>query len=222
MNDYVSVMLPLVRPLLVKLGVFFGLLACALLALWGLERWQEPTWKQQQSGVQVAQSQLSQANTDLADIERLAAGFQRSQQSGLVGGSPRAGWIEDLQRLAAEARLDPLMTYTLAAPVAVASAGGGAAKVARHELAVQFKGVHDIEALQLVGRFLALYPHTARLHGCDMGGATDQGMNVGCRIHLLHIDTAAASAGVPGAPATGSAGLPPAAFNRPPMPGGRP
>ncbi len=209
MNDPVAVLLPLVRPLLVKLGVFFGLLACVLMALWGVERWQEPTWKQKQSGVQVAQSQLSQANTDLADIDRLAADFLRSQQSGLVGGSPRAGWIEDLQRLATEARLDPLMTYTLAAPVAVTSASGGgsAAKVARHELAVQFKGVHDIEALQLVGRFLALYPHTARLNGCEMGGATDQGMSVGCRIHLLHIDTAAGAS---------------APLNGPPTPGVRP
>ena len=185
---YWSVMLPLIRPVLVKVAGFFALLVLGLCAVWGLEQWQAPTWKTAQQRMQSAQSVLTQANTDLADIERLRGEFNRHSQSGLVGGAPRAGWIEDLQRLAGRLGLEAVLTYTLASPVNVNVGGASAGKVTRHELNVSVASVHELEALSLVQQFVDLYPDTAQLTACEFSSPSETGLVLACKVNLLHID----------------------------------
>lgn len=192
--SYWSIMLPLVRPLLVKVGVAFAVVILCIAAAWGLEQWQSPDWKSAQARMQSAQSSVNQANTDLADIERLRGEFARHSQSGLVGGAPRAGWIEDLQRIAAGIGLTPYLTYTLASPVNVKLGAEGVGRVTRHELSVSLVSVHEIEGMRLVQQFLQLYPNTARLKTCEFTSPADAGLTLNCKVNLLHIDTGPAPA----------------------------
>lgn len=187
-TTYWAVMLPLVRPVLVKAAWFFALLLACLGAVWGIEQWQSPTWKTAQQRMQSAQSALTLANTDLADIERLRDEFARHSQSGLVGGAPRAGWIEDLQRLAGGRGLEPVMTYILASPVSVSIGGAAPGKVTRHELSISLTSVHELEGLTLIQQFVDLYPDTAQLTACDFSAPSEDGLAVACKINLLHID----------------------------------
>lgn len=190
MTSYWSIMFPLVRPLLVKVGWFFAAALLSFGAVWGMEQWQAPQWKSAQRTMQTAQSSLTQANIDLADIEKLGDEFARHSQSGLVGGAPRAGWIEDLQRLAGTMGLEPVMTYNLASPVAVNVTTTAQAKVTRHELSVSVTSVHELEGLRLIQQFVDLYPDTAQLTGCEFSAPTDAGLVLSCKIHLLHIEPA--------------------------------
>lgn len=191
MTSYWAIMLPLVRPLLVKVGWFFAAAVLGFGAVWGMEQLQAPHWKSAQQAMQSAQTTLNQANADLADIEKLGDEFAKHSQSGLVGGAPRAGWIEDLQRLAGSMGLEPVLTYTLASPVAVNVASAAQARVTRHELSVSLTSVHELEGLKLIQQFVNLYPDTAQLAACEFTSPTDAGLAIGCKINLLHIESGA-------------------------------
>ena len=188
MNAYWTIMLPLVRPLLVKVGIFFAAVALCLAVLWWLEQWQLPQWKSAQKDMQGVQSSLTQANMDFADIEKLGDEFARYSQSGLVGGAPRAGWIEDLQRIAGSMGLESVLSYNLASPVPVMVATTSQARVTRHELSVSIASVHELESLQLVQQFVDLYPDTAQLASCEFAAPTESGLMLSCKINLLHIE----------------------------------
>ncbi len=189
MSNYWAVMLPLIRPLLMRVALFFAVAIVGLGAVWGVEQWQTPRWKSAQQSMQAANSSVSQANVDLADVERLSDDFARYRQSGAVGGAPRAGWIEDLQRLAGSMGLEPVMTYNLASPVVVTTASTGSAKVTRHALTVSINSVHELEGLKLVQAFVGMYPYAAQLSSCEFNAPTDVGMAITCKVNLLHIDS---------------------------------
>ncbi len=105
------------------------------------------------------------------------ARYKQLVAAGLVGGEPRAIWVEDLLRTAREQGLQERISFTLAAPEAVTLAGADTApaQVKRHVLEYSLSRVHDIEALQFIQRFHQ--DHASRLpaHGLQAGAAHARG-----------------------------------------------
>ncbi len=190
MNDLGSAVLPLVRPWLLRLGLAVALLGVVWGGLYATHDWLKPDWQQAQAQRQAAQARLDEARTDQKDIDTHRRTYDSLRASGLLGGEPRALWVESLLRTASDMGLQGQVSFNLATPVAVdlpqAQAVGG--RVTRHVLEFSLKGVHEVEALQLVDRYVAAHEGVARLMGCTFDGPTPQGLALQCRVNFLHID----------------------------------
>lgn len=190
LNVSMAVLLPLLRPALVRLG----LLACVLCVLWGAlyvaQRWFKPSWETAQFDLQTAQSLLNEAKSDQNDLDTHRRTYESLKASGLLGGDPRAVWVEDLQRVAADMGLSERVSFTLSSPQAIelplADAVG--ARVSRHVLEYTLDRVHDEEALRFVDRFVGSHEGVARLMGCTFEHPTLEGLLVRCHVNFLHIE----------------------------------
>lgn len=54
-------------------------------------------WQQAQSQLQAAQGQLGEAQADQTDLDTHRRTYEVLKTSGLLGGEPRAIWVEDLR-----------------------------------------------------------------------------------------------------------------------------
>ncbi|MGL4435129.1 MAG: hypothetical protein ACRCVM_04695, partial [Giesbergeria sp.] len=73
-------------------------LLVAVLALWGVRHFLYPGWQQAEAAQQAAQGQLEEARAEQADVQNHLGQYQQMVAAGLVGGEPRAVWVEDLLR----------------------------------------------------------------------------------------------------------------------------
>jgi hypothetical protein len=183
---------PLVRPLAIKWGALLLLLALAWGALWGAQRVLQADWQQAQSQAQAAQAQWDEAQAEQDDLTTHRSRFEQLKAAGLVGGDPRAAWVDDLLRTARDQGLQERLGFTLAPPetLAVAEADAANAQVRRHVLEYSLNRVHDIEALQFMQRFHQDHALMARPMACGLELPTPEGLTARCRVNFLHIDPA--------------------------------
>jgi hypothetical protein len=186
------ILLPLIKSLLLKVSLAVGGVAVAWGGLYGFMVWLEPPWQQAQAQQQAAQAQLDQARADQQDLDTHRRTYEALKAGGLLGGEPRAIWVEDLLRTANAMGLQADVSFTLATPVAVdlPQAQAIGARVSRHVLEYTLTHVHDIEALQLTALFMRDHADVARLTGCALETPTPQGLSARCRVNFLHIDPA--------------------------------
>lgn len=190
MNVIGSAVMALVRPWFMRLGLALGLLGVVWGGAYATYDWLRPDWQQAQAQRQAAQARLDEARTDQKDIDTHRRTYDSLRASGLLGGEPRAAWVESLLRMATEMGLQGQISFSLATPAAVdlPQAQAVGARVTRHVLEFSLKGVHEVEALQLVERYVAAHEGVARLMGCSFDGPTPQGLDLQCRVNFLHID----------------------------------
>ena len=183
-------LLPLVKPQLLKVSLALGGVTLAWGALYGAMLWLEPPWQQAQAQQQSAQAQLDQARADQQDLDTHRRTFEALKAGGLLGGEPRAAWVENLLRTANAMGLQANVSFTLATPVTVElpQAQASGARVSRHVLEYTLSQVHDIEALQLTAFFMRDHANVAHLAGCALDNPTPQGLSARCRVNFLHID----------------------------------
>ncbi|WP_313069970.1 hypothetical protein [Melaminivora sp.] len=187
-----NILLPLVRP---ALRLFAGVLLALLLAaavLWGTHRFVQPDWLRAapaEQAAQAAQAQLEQARADRADVQSWLPRYRQLEAAGLIGGEPRAAWVEDLLRAAQSLGLQEHTSFTLAAPevLALPEAADAHAQVERHVLDLQMVRVHELEVLRLLDALRAQHGAVQRVEGCVFEDPKPEGLSARCRIGFLHI-----------------------------------
>ena len=186
------VVFPLVRPAVWTLvGVLMAALA-SMLALWGVRYFLDPGWQQAEATQQAAQAHLEEARAEQADVQNHLHQYQQMAAAGLVGGEPRAVWVDDLLRILQQLDLQGQASFTLAAPEAVElpQAEAAQARVQRHVLELQFARVHEIEVLRVLEQLRQRHALVSRVAGCVFEQATPEGLSARCRVNFLHIDPA--------------------------------
>jgi hypothetical protein len=190
----------LLWPLLKREAVVWIVLAGAMVLAWtGLEFWLQrllPAWQAAQATLQTAQTELTQAETDQLDFETHRRTFEQLKASGLMDGDPRAGWAEEVQRLATARGVRSQLTFVLAPPepIDLPQAQAIGARVTRHPLELHLAGVHEIEALQFMSEVMAQHKRVARLQGCAFDKRDAATLAMKCRVNFLHIDPTPAAA----------------------------
>lgn len=194
MNALSPLLLPLLRPLLIKLGALLGVLALAWGGLYAVQQSLLPDWQQAQGQQQTAQALLAEAQADQTDLDTHRRTYELLKASGLLGGEPRAVWVEDLLRTATQLGLQAQVSFTLGSPQAVElpQAQAIGARVTRHTLDYTMTGVHELEVLQLTEQFMQTHQGVARLMGCALEQPTPNGLGARCRVNFLHIEPPAA------------------------------
>ena len=129
------VVFPLVRPAVLTLAGVLVAQLVAVLVLWGVRHFLYPGWQQAEAAQQAAQGQLEEARAEQADVQNHLRQYQQMVAAGLVGGEPRAVWVEDLLRILQQQDLQGQVSFTLAAPEAVElpQAAVAQARVQRHD-----------------------------------------------------------------------------------------
>ena len=190
MNALLILLLPLLRSLLIKLSVLLCVLALVWGALYAAQQSLLPDWQQAQSQQQAAQVLLSEAQADQTDLDTHRRTYELLKTSGLLGGEPRAVWVEDLLRTATNLGLQSQVSFTLGSPQAVElpQAQAMGARVTRHTLDYTMTGVHELEVLQLTDQFMKAHQGVARLMGCALEQPTPEGLGARCRVNFLHIE----------------------------------
>lgn len=190
MNVLWPLLLPLLRPLLIKLGALLGVLALVWGGLYALQQSQLPDWQQAQGQQQAAQALLAEAQADQIDLDTHRRTYEQLKASGLLGGEPRAVWVEDLLRTSASLGLQAQVSFTLGSPQAVElpQAQAIGARVTRHTLDYTMTGVHELEVLQLTDQYMQAHQGVARLMGCALEQPTPEGLGARCRVNFLHIE----------------------------------
>jgi hypothetical protein len=193
-KELIFLLLPFLRPLLIKLAILLGALVLAWGVLYVVQQTLLPDWQQAQSRLQAAQSQLGEAQADQTELETHRRTYEMLKASGLLGGEPRAIWVEDLLRISSDLGLQAHISFTLGSPQAVdlPQAQAIGAKVTRHTLEYSFSRVHELEVLQLTQQYLQAHQDLARLMGCQLDQPTAQGLSARCRVNFLHIEPPAA------------------------------
>lgn len=190
MNLLLPVLLPLLRPTLIRLAVLLGVLSAFWGAFYVAQRWFKPSWETAQFDLQTAQTALHEVRSDQKDLDTHRRTYESLKASGLLGGDPRAFWVEDLLRVAAEMDLSAQISFTLGSPQAIdlplADAVG--ARVSRHVLEFSLSRVHDDEAVRFIDRFTRSHQGVARLVGCAFEHPTAEGLSARCRVNFLHIE----------------------------------
>lgn len=186
---------PLVRPQALKWGTVLLLLALAWAGLLGAQYVLKPAWQKSQAQAQAAQAQWDEAQAEQNDLTTHRSRFEQLKAAGLVGGDPRAAWVDDLLRTARDRGLQEQLGFTLAPPEALAmdEAEAAGAQVKRHVLEYSLNRVHGIEALQFMQRFHQDHALIARPMACWLERPTPEGLTARCRVNFLHIDPAAAA-----------------------------
>ena len=186
---------PLVRPLALKWGTVLLLQALAWCVLWGAQYVLKPTWQQSETQAQASQAQWDEARAEQDDLTTHRSRFEQLKAAGLVGGDPRAAWVDDLLRTARDQGLQERLGFTLAPPetLAVDEAEAAGAQVKRHVLEYSLNHVHEVEALQFMQRFHQDHALIARPAACWLERPTPEGLTARCRVNFLHIDPAAAT-----------------------------
>lgn len=181
---------PLVRPAVLTLAKVVTALVVVSAALLGVRHFLLPGWQQAESALQSAQTQLDEAHAEQAVVQAHLADYRQLVQAGLVGGEPRAAWVEDVLRTAKELGLQDRVGFTLAPPepVAMPEAEAAQARVERHVLDVQVRAVHELEALRLIQHLQARHAQIAHMAACQFNQPTPAGLTAQCRINFLHID----------------------------------
>jgi hypothetical protein len=195
MNALFTLLLPLLRPLLIKLGALLGVLVLAWGSLYAVQQTQLPDWQQAKAQQKTAQARLSEAQADQTDLDTHRRTYDMLKASGLLGGEPRAVWVEDLLRTATRLNLQSHIRFTLGSPQAVdlAQAKTMGARVTRHTLDFTLTRVHEVEVLQLTDQFMQTHQGVARLMGCSLEQPTPEGLGARCRVNFLHIEPPAAA-----------------------------
>lgn len=184
------VIFPLVRSAVLMLAKVVLALMVISAILWGVRYFLYPDWQKAESALQAAQTQLDEAHTEQADVQAHLSNYRKLVAAGLVGGEPRAIWVEDLLRTAKELGLQDKTSFTLAPPepVELSQAEAAQARVERHVLDVQVGPVHEIEALRLMQQLQARHAQITQVAGCQFTQPKPEGLTAQCRINFLHID----------------------------------
>lgn len=184
------VIFPLVRSAVLTLAQVVLALILASAALWGVRHFLYPDWQKAEGAMQAAQAQLEEARAEQADVQTYLSDYRKLAAAGLVGGEPRAIWVEDLLRTAKELGLQDKTSFTLAPPepVELPQAEAAQARVQRHVLDVQVGSVHEIEALRLVQQLKARHAQITQMAACQFTQPTSAGLTAHCRVDFLHID----------------------------------
>lgn len=187
---------PLVRPLGFRWGAVLLVQLLAWGVLWGAQYVLQPGWQKSETQAQAAQAQWDEAQAEQDDLTAHRSRFEQLKAAGLVGGDPRAAWVDDLLRAARDQGLQERLGFTLAAPEALEldQAEAAGAQVRRHVLEYSLNRVHEIEALQFMQRFHQDHALIARPMACWLELPTPEGLTARCRVNFLHIDPAAAAA----------------------------
>ncbi|WP_286745303.1 hypothetical protein [Aquabacterium sp. UBA2148] len=190
MNQRWSVVRPLVRPALMLLVQVAAALMLMSAILWGVQSFMSPDWRQADSTLQAAQAQLDEARQEQADVQTHLPRFHQLVAAGLLGGEPRAAWVEDLLHTARQQGLQDQVSFSLAAPESVELPQSELAqsRVQRHVLELQMTQVHEVEALRLIQQLQARHAEVTRMASCLFAQPTPAGLSVQCRINFLHID----------------------------------
>lgn len=190
MKQLWPVIFPLVRPAVLTLAKVVLALAVISAALWGVRYFLLPDWQQAEAALRAAQTQLDEAHAEQADVQTHLVDYRRLAEAGMVGGEPRATWVEDVLRTAKELGLQDRVGFTLAPPesVAMAEAEAAQARAERHVLDVQVGPVHELEALRLIQQLQARHAQITQVAACQFTQPTPAGLTAQCRINFLHID----------------------------------
>jgi hypothetical protein len=190
MNALLLLLLPMLRSLLIKLGALLVAVAMAWGGLYAVQQSQLSDWQSAKSQRQKAQARLTEARADQTDLDTHRHTYEMLKASGLLGGEPRAVWVEDLLRTATQQGLQSRIRFTLGSPqnVDLPQAKTIGARVTRHTLDFTLSRVHELEALQLTDQFMQTHQGVARLMGCVMEQPTPEGINVRCSVNFLHIE----------------------------------
>lgn len=168
MNQFWPVVFPLVRPTVMLLAkVVIGLVLVSA-SLWGVKYFLSPGWLQAEASLQTAQAQLDEARLEQSDVQTHWPRYKQLVAAGLVGGEPRAIWVEDLLRTANELDLKDQVSFSLAVPepVELPQAELAQASVQRHVLEIQMTQVHELEALRLIQQLQARHALVTRMAAC--------------------------------------------------------
>ncbi len=184
------VIFPLVRSAVLALAKVVLGLVLASAALWGVRYFLYPDWQKAESAMQAAQTQLDEAHAEQADVQTYLSDYRKLVAAGLVGGEPRALWVEDLLRTAKELGLQDKISFTLAPPelVELSQAEVAQARPQRHVLDVQVGPAHEIEALRLIQQLQARHAQIAQVAACQFTQPKPEGLTTQCRVNFLHID----------------------------------
>lgn len=190
MNALLPLLLPLLRSLLIKLGVLLCALALAWGGLYAMQQSLLPDWQQAQAQQKTAQARLKEAQADQTDLDTHRRTYEMLKASGLLGGEPRAVWVEDLLRISTRLGLQAHIRFTLGSPQAVdlPQAKTTGARVTRHTLDYTLTRVHELEVLQLTEQFMQTHQGVARLMGCSLEQPKPEGLSARCRVNFLHIE----------------------------------
>jgi len=190
MNQFWPVVFPLVRPTVMLLAkVVIGLVLVSA-SLWGVKYFLSPGWLQVEASLQTAQAQLDEARLEQSDVQTHWPRYKQLVAAGLVGGEPRAIWVEDLLRTANELDLKDQVSFSLAVPepVELPQAELAQASVQRHVLEIQMTQVHELEALRLIQQLQARHALVTRMAACLFAQPNPDGLTAQCRVNFLHID----------------------------------
>lgn len=195
MQTFRTHIFPLVRPQALGWGTVFLLLALVWAALLGAQYVLKPGWQKSEAQAQAAQAQWDEAQAEQDDLTAHRSRFEQLKAAGLIGGDPRAAWVDDLLRAARDQGLQEQLGFTLAPPEAVAmdEADAAGAQVKRNVLDYSLNRVHAIEALQFMQRFHQTHALIARPVACWLEQPTPEGLTARCRVNFLHIDPVAAA-----------------------------
>ena len=193
MNQTWSVVFPLVKPQvksLAKVAVAFGVVS---LLLWGGKYFLTPGWQNAQAALQSAQAQLDAAQQEQSDVATHWPRYQQLIAAGLIGGEPRATWVDDLLQRVKALELSDHVSFALAAPEPVTMSEEGQdsevqASVNRHVLEIQMNKVHELEALRLIQQVRERHRLVTQHAGCAFFDPQPEGLTAQCRINFLHID----------------------------------
>lgn len=189
MNQFWSVVFPLVKPTVMLLAKAVAALLLVAASLWGVRYFLTPGWQQAESNLQTAQAQLDEARLEQSDVQTHWPRFQQLVAAGMVGGEPRAVWVEDLLNTGKELGLNDQLSFSLAVPeiVELSQSESAQASVQRHVLEVQLSQVHEIEALRLMQHIRNRHALVTRMAGCLFAQPEPNGLTAQCRINFLHI-----------------------------------
>lgn len=190
MKQTFAIVFPLVRGLALRWGGALLLLALAWGGLWGARYALQPGWQTAEAQLQAAQALLDEARTDQGDIKTHRASFEGLKAAGLIGGEPRAVWVEDLLRTAQAQGLPSQTSFTLAAPqpVELPEAEAMGVRVTRHVLEYSLTRVHEVEALRFAQQYHQAHGRVSRTVACTWEQPTPEGLTARCRVNFLHID----------------------------------
>jgi len=190
MKQTFAFVFPLVRGLALKWGSALLLLVLAWGGLWGARYVLQPGWQTAEAQLQSAQVLLDEARTDQGDIAAHRGRFEGLKAAGLIGGEPRAIWVEDLLRTAQALGLQSQASFTLAAPqpVELPEAEAAGARVTRHVLEYSLTRVHEVEALRFAQQYHQVHGRVSRPVACTWEQPAPEGLTARCRVNFLHID----------------------------------